>query len=438
MMIRSSAWAAGTLLLALQAATAHAQCSATWATEFSDPFLGGNGLSYVVHTLLPVASGVLPAGLVAGGEFAFAGSASAIRLAEWSGTAWGSLGTGANSTIFCATVFDNQLIVGGSFTEIGGVSTTLIAAYNGTNWNSLGNGLSGIYNQVSAVTSFNGQLIAGGSFAVAGSDGNIAAWNGSQWRNLGQGVNGTVQALAVYNGKLLVGGIFANAGGVFRPALAVWNGSTWEDFPGGFPSLAFGGINQFLVEGANLYVVGTFGGPSPGVRMWDGSSWQYFGAGVTPASVNAIALYDNQIFIGGSFSSADGHPASNLARWDGATWQPMGAGADSVVNALAVFDDQFGAGPALYAGGYFEHVDEVSSWYIARWHAQGQPCTGDLNCDNLVNDADFAIFVAAYDLLLCSDPAMPPGCPADLNRDGFVDDSDFQIFVVAYNELLCP
>ncbi|MGH7244763.1 MAG: hypothetical protein ACREJD_15225 [Phycisphaerales bacterium] len=28
-------------------------------------------------------------------------------------------------------------------------------------------------------------------------------------------------------------------------------------------------------------------------------------------------------------------------------------------------------------------------------------------------------------------------CPADLNLDGLVDDADFSIFVVAYNELLC-
>ncbi len=65
-------------------------------------------------------------------------------------------------------------------------------------------------------------------------------------------------------------------------------------------------------------------------------------------------------------------------------------------------------------------------------------CSGDLNNDGQVNDADFSLFVAAYNLLLCSDPAMPAGCPSDLDRDTDVDDVDFSIFVGAYDALLCP
>ncbi|MBS0192177.1 MAG: hypothetical protein U0573_06080 [Phycisphaerales bacterium] len=65
-------------------------------------------------------------------------------------------------------------------------------------------------------------------------------------------------------------------------------------------------------------------------------------------------------------------------------------------------------------------------------------CRGDLNGDGLVDDADFVIFAAAYNLLDCADVLMPAGCPADLNFDGVVDDSDFVIFAAAYNELVCP
>ncbi|HEX8877961.1 MAG TPA: hypothetical protein VF777_14530 [Phycisphaerales bacterium] len=65
-------------------------------------------------------------------------------------------------------------------------------------------------------------------------------------------------------------------------------------------------------------------------------------------------------------------------------------------------------------------------------------CTGDLNTDGLVDDADFQIFALAYNILDCADPAMPSGCPADLNSDGFVDDSDFSAFAAAYDALVCP
>lgn len=67
----------------------------------------------------------------------------------------------------------------------------------------------------------------------------------------------------------------------------------------------------------------------------------------------------------------------------------------------------------------------------------GTACPGDLNGDGLVDDQDFVVFVGAYNLLDCADPAMPVGCPADLNGDGFVDDADFVIFIAAYDKLLC-
>jgi hypothetical protein len=65
-------------------------------------------------------------------------------------------------------------------------------------------------------------------------------------------------------------------------------------------------------------------------------------------------------------------------------------------------------------------------------------CPADFNRDGFVEDADFTIFVVAYNILDCADPAMTAGCPADINGDGVVDDSDFTLFVAAYNELVCP
>ena len=73
----------------------------------------------------------------------------------------------------------------------------------------------------------------------------------------------------------------------------------------------------------------------------------------------------------------------------------------------------------------------------------GQPinpntCPADINGDTVVDDADFSLFAAAYNILDCADPSMPAGCPADLNNDGFVDDADFSVFAAAYDALLCP
>lgn len=66
------------------------------------------------------------------------------------------------------------------------------------------------------------------------------------------------------------------------------------------------------------------------------------------------------------------------------------------------------------------------------------PCPGDLNQDGLVEDQDFVLFLAQYNILDCADETMPEACSADLNYDGFVDDADFVIFLSGYNDLLCP
>lgn len=77
---------------------------------------------------------------------------------------------------------------------------------------------------------------------------------------------------------------------------------------------------------------------------------------------------------------------------------------------------------------------------LTHWlkYSQPPPCPADLNGDQLVEDQDFVLFVAQYNVLDCADEAMPEFCSADLNFDGFVDDADFVIFVQGYNDLLCP
>ncbi len=75
---------------------------------------------------------------------------------------------------------------------------------------------------------------------------------------------------------------------------------------------------------------------------------------------------------------------------------------------------------------------------MGAFELQHGPCPCDLNHDGQVDDADFVIFVQAYNTLDCNDPSMPAGCPADFDGSDTVDDADFVIFAAAYNDLLCP
>lgn len=82
-------------------------------------------------------------------------------------------------------------------------------------------------------------------------------------------------------------------------------------------------------------------------------------------------------------------------------------------------------------------VPNLSTGAIVRSLAVYTNCPADINLDGVSDDADFSPFAAAYDILDCSDSAMPIPCPSDLNADGVVDDADFTLFVAGYDALVC-
>lgn len=88
----------------------------------------------------------------------------------------------------------------------------------------------------------------------------------------------------------------------------------------------------------------------------------------------------------------------------------------------------------VYTVEFSNACNTTASWAAA---VSVNTCPGDLNTDGFVGDDDFNLFAAAYDTMLCDDPAMPIGCLSDWNGDGLVDDRDFQRFVVAYGAMVC-
>jgi len=172
-----------------------------------------------------------------------------------------------------------------------------------------------------------------------------------------------------------------------------------------------------------------------------------FMIGGTAAATSALTvLFD--LPAGGSYRIVDGFfggtHASSSATLIGAGPDPIFT-YDSIFNQASSESGPLDPGPyRLELGGsansdyfYFNGLFADASFSLDLEIIPNIACPGDLNGDAQVDDADFTVFVAAYNLLDCADPAMAPGCPADLNADGFVDDLDFQAFVVAYDQLIC-
>ncbi len=207
----------------------------TWSAAF------GAGMDDVIRALQ-----VMPNGdLVAAGDFMTAGGVSAARIAKWDGTSWSPLGAGLQAWAYgvgayaLTTLPNGDLVAGGNFAWAGSVSAPSIARWDGTSWSALGSGTSGaVY---SLTTLSGGDLVAGGWFLMAGgvSANNIARWNGTAWSPLGAGITsgGAVEALTTAaNGDVIAGSGFTAAWGS-TGRVARWNGASWSSLGVGFDSI---------------------------------------------------------------------------------------------------------------------------------------------------------------------------------------------------------
>ena len=94
-------------------------------------------------------------------------------------------------------------------------------------------------------------------------------------------------------------------------------------------------------------------------------TWSNIGSGLN-SSVNALAIYENNIIAGGFFDSAGGYSANRIAKWDGTKWDSIKIGVNGKVLALAVINDTL-----LYVGGSFNYafnsgtplgVNNIAQW----------------------------------------------------------------------------
>ena len=129
-----------------------------------------------------------------------------------------------------------------------------------------------------------------------------------------------------------------------------------------------------------------------GIARWDGTHWSSPGGGVS-GDVQALQVFDDglgagpALYVGGDFKLAGGNLVNNIARWDGNSWSSLGTGTsqtlgfDKDVWTMTVFDDGTGSGPALYVGGSFDRagpdpIHTVTKWDGVGWAAVGSGIDG--------------------------------------------------------------
>jgi hypothetical protein len=253
-----------------------------------------------------------------------------------------------------------------------------------------------------------GNLYAGGYFTLASNDATIlriAKWDGDQWSSLGSGIGtisdsyATVNAIAISGDHVYVGGVFETAGGVKARSIARWNGFSWSALGAGIA----GEVNAITISGSNIFAGGSFnfagGLPARGIARWNGTSWSPLGSGIlslameyneetgeeelveTGGPVSAIAASGNEIYVGGSFTTAGGVRVNSIAKWNGSTWSDLGGGVkmyepfDGMVNGYV--HTLLKNGTDLLVGGVFSEAGDVAAGSIARWNGSSWSRFGD-------------------------------------------------------------
>jgi hypothetical protein len=246
------------------------------------------------------------------------------------------IGCPAKYPTFCLEVFSDKLIYSSSDT-ICNVKINKIGAWNDSLWTSFGNGITptSFGYPALAFTEFKGNLIAGGGFQFANykNVNKIAYWDGIDWYPMGTGLNAQfpgehINSLVVYNGELYAAGKIVEMNGIK-------------------------GVHN--------------------IARWDGTTWRRVGTGLQGSlnEVYSMAVYKNELYVGGGFSDAGGVTAYNIAKWNGTNWSTVGLGTSSDVNVLKVDTLR----NLLYVGGDFEGVNnsiysrKVAMWDGTNWHS---------------------------------------------------------------------
>jgi hypothetical protein len=350
-----------------------ARCLVAWNVLKQRWVVMGRGVNDIVNTLLAGDDGIY-----AGGKFISAGGKAALKIARWEGGAWEALGDGLhpqeyidNGAVNALTAYDKKIYAVGEFGRRGDPSEDVywrdvsnVAAWDGSGWNHLPivkmNGDGRSIAPVEAVVSFRGAL-------YAGRNDKVMRWADTVWTSTG------IPQLPVVGIYTLVNDKDQHIYAGTRNGVYGWDGiaSAWTMIGATDDS-----VIAIAVDGSRLFAGGRFmkvgDMPANRIAMYDiiGGTWSTLGPGVDrfdvrrPPSVNALAVSNGLLYVGGLFSRAGDVTVGNIATWDGETWSPLGSGTDSVVKAIAI------AGDDLYLGGGFKVVGgSIPSWFFAHWNA---------------------------------------------------------------------
>lgn len=159
------------------------------------------------------------------------------------------------------------------------------------------------------------------------------------------------------DGGIYVGGNFSLCGNVSANNIARFEPGTqtWAALGDSQSNGVNGVVEAFALHDGALVVGGSFSKVMPGspaelsaaLARWDGATWRRLDGDseVDLQRITSLLSSPQGLFVGGSFNvnPAQGEPFGNIARWTGARFEPIAPGADATANevhAIALFEGE--------------------------------------------------------------------------------------------------
>lgn len=244
--------------------------------------------------------------------------------------------------------------------------------------------------------------------------------NGFLWALRGDqfgGVNGPVYAIAyVSANEIYIGGDFTSVGDLALNYIARWDGANWSAVGtgGSAPNSAVYAIELY---GNKLYAGGSFGlRYLPNKTL--ASAWQNWGDITGGGIVKTIAVYNGNVYVGGTFTDIGGITANLIAKREGGSWKLLGADATNACNgairgtevSVMIIKDNY-----LYFGGQFSNTAAYAgpglncgtgcSTNLGRLDLNRDTFSPLTDCDNMLDSRDkiYALDFSGDDLVVGGD-----------------------------------
>lgn len=280
----------------------------------------------------------------------------------------------------------------GNITETNNFAAPIIPCYQNGAWSIL----RGFRGTVTDALRFSDTLFVCGYFyAVVESDGdsipvnNLAAYYDNGWHAI-EGFeygNGAIRRLKVLDNELYALGPFLEADGQLCHGVAKRVGRQWV--PVGLLPLTFPfnapDIRDAIIYQGSLYVCGTLDlapNSADGIARFNGQDWEAPGGGLLGGGHGiAMAVYQDELYLGGSFSLGPGNAGHAIQKWNGSTWSAVGGhlrDANNTTSGAASCYSLFEHEGKLLAAGGFQYAGGVPAQTFGYWDGTHWCGTGDV------------------------------------------------------------